>query len=198
MFSSRNLSTGTPLIRQISTDHALEIAAVCFSIAFTLLYLRNVIPQCYVAALLGSVLFTLLCWRKRIFAESALHVFYAGMAVYGFFATEADWQVSSRPLSDHLAWLFAGALGTLCVGYLLSRNPLARTPYLDAFTSVFSLIATWLMISYVHENWLYWMVIDSAAIALYAKRGLYLSAALFVLYLAMALDGYFVQIHWFS
>ena len=187
-----------PLIRRISTDTALESAAVVFSLAFTLLYLRGVVPGCYAAAFFGSLLFAILCWRKHIFAESALHVFYVGMAIYGVLVTGADWKVVSWPVDGHLPWLLAGSIGTAIVGYLLNRNPLAETPYLDAFTTVFSLIATWLMIAYVHENWLYWMVIDSAAVALYALRRLYLSAGLFVLYLAMAIDGYFASITWFS
>lgn len=186
------------LIHRGSTDAALEIAAVGFSIAFTLLYLRGAVPVCYVAAFFGSVLFAILCWRKHIFAESALHVFYVGMAVYGLLATGDDWRIVSWPLAEHLPWLVTGAVATAAVGYLLSQNPLAHTPWLDAFTTVFSLIATWLMLAYVHENWLYWMVIDSAAVALYALRRLYLSAALFVFYLAMAVDGYFPQITWFS
>lgn len=187
-----------PLIRRLSTDAALELAAVGFSLAFTLLYLRGIVPACYIAAFLGSALFSILCWRKRIFAESALHVFYVGMAVYGLLATDADWQITRWPLAEHLPWIIAGVIATLATGFLLSRNPRAYTPYLDAFTTVFSLIATWLMIAYVHENWLYWIVIDSAAIALYARRRLYLSAGLFLLYLAMAIDGYFLSITWFS
>lgn len=187
-----------PLIRHISTDAALELAAVGFSLAFTLLYLRGIVPACYIAALFGSFLFALLCWRKRIFAESGLHVFYVGMAVYGLLTTEADWRVVSLPLDAHLPWLLMGAVVTAVIGYLLSRNPRAHTPYLDAFTTVFSVIATALMIGYVHENWLYWIVIDSAAVALYALRRLYLSAGLFILYLAMAIDGYFLSITWFS
>lgn len=186
------------LIHRISIDAALEIAAVGFSMAFTLLYLRGAVPVCYLAAFLGSVLFAILCWRKHIFAESALHVFYVGMAVYGLLATDEDWRVISWPLADHIPWLLAGGIATGIVGYLLSRNPVAHTPWLDAFTTVFSLIATWLMITYVHENWLYWIVIDTAAIALYAMRRLYLSAGLFMLYLAMAIDGYFAQITWFT
>lgn len=187
-----------PLIRRISTDAALEFAAVGFSLAFTLLYLRGVVPGCYVAAFFGSTLFAILCWRKHIFAESALHGFYVGMAIYGLLATDTDWRVVSWPLADHVPWLIVGSITTGAAGYLLSRNPLAHTPYLDAFTTIFSLIATWLMIGYVHENWLYWIVIDSAAVALYALRRLYLSAGLFVLYLAMAIDGYFNAITWFG
>jgi nicotinamide mononucleotide transporter len=49
----------------------------------------------------------------------------------------------------------------------------------------------------VHENWLYWIVIDTVSIYLYAKRGLKLGSVLFALYLLLALDGYFEAIQIF-
>src|SRR6056297_3266643 len=112
VFLSPSFSTGMRLIYRESIDAALEIAAVGFSIAFTLLYLRGVVPACYVAAFFGSMLFALLCWRKRIFAESALHVFYVGMAIYGLLATGVDWKIVSWPPGEHVPWLLAGCLGT--------------------------------------------------------------------------------------
>ena len=51
-----------------------------------------------------------------------------------------------------------GTIAVAGVGLYLKRKTDAKTPYLDAFTTVFSLIATWLMIHYVHENWLYLIV----------------------------------------
>jgi nicotinamide mononucleotide transporter len=53
------------------------------------------------------------------------------------------------------------------------------------------------MINLVHENWLYWIVIDTVSIYLYAKRGLKLGSVLFALYLLLALDGYFEAIQIF-
>jgi nicotinamide mononucleotide transporter len=42
----------------------------------------------------------------------------------------------------------------------------------------------------VLENWLYWVVVDLAAAALYWSQGLYATAALFVVYAALAVRGY--------
>lgn len=120
------------------------------------------------------------------------------MAVYGYLNTEGDWHTQSWPVEAHLPWLAAGFGLTALTGGALHRFSDAKTPFLDAFTTVFSLIATWLMVNYVVENWLYWIVIDTVAIFLYAFRQLYLSALLFVLYLLMAIDGYFESIVWFS
>lgn len=61
----------------------------------------------------------------------------------------------------------------------------------DSFTTVFSLIATWVMVNYVHENYLYWIVIDAVSVHLYWKRKLYFGSALFVVYTVLVTLGYF-------
>ena len=40
------------------------------------------------------------------------------------------------------------------------------------------------------ENWLYWFVIDAVSVGLFASRGLYLTALLFLVYLVMIVIGY--------
>ena len=42
-----------------------------------------------------------------------------------------------------------------------------------------------------HANWAYWIAIDAVAIVLYAKRGLPFGAALYAIYLVMAVMGWF-------
>jgi nicotinamide mononucleotide transporter len=43
----------------------------------------------------------------------------------------------------------------------------------------------------VLENWLYWIVLDSAAAVLYWSQGLQATAVLFVVYVVIAVRGYF-------
>lgn len=42
--------------------------------------------------------------------------------------------------------------------------------YFDATVTVFSFIATWMMAKKIIENWLWWIVIDSACIGLYLLK----------------------------
>ena len=42
----------------------------------------------------------------------------------------------------------------------------------------------------VLQNWLYWIVIDAAAIVLYAQTGYYATIVMFAIYLVLALIGY--------
>ena len=174
-----------------SIDLGLEIAATALSLAYTWLYLRGVFPGCYVPAFIGSAFFALLCYRKQLFAETGLHVFYIAMAVYGALGLDG-FAARSLSLTNHAVYLVVGGLLTLVLGGYLRRKTHAKLPLIDAFTTVFSVIATWLMVTYVHENWLYWIVINSVAVFLYASRKMYIGALLFIVYLAMAVDGYFI------
>lgn len=178
-----------------SIDLSLEIAATLLSVGYTWLYLRGVFPGCYLPAFVGSTLFAVLCYRRQLFAETGLHIFYVAMAVYGAIGVDG-FDAKTLTLNDHIAYIAGGTLGTALLAGYLRRHTQARLPVLDAFTTVFSIIATWLMVSYIHENWLYWMVINSVAFVLYVKRRLYIGGLLFILYLAMAIDGYF-RMGWF-
>ena len=64
-------------------------------------------------------------------------------------------------------------------------------PLLDAFTSVFSIIATLMVIKKILENWLYFIAIDIASIYLYYSRDLNQTAILFLLYSIIAIVGYY-------
>ena len=64
-------------------------------------------------------------------------------------------------------------------------------PLLDAFTTVFSVIATLMVIKKILENWLYFIAIDIASIYLYYSRDLNQTAILFILYSIIAIIGYY-------
>ncbi len=42
--------------------------------------------------------------------------------------------------------------------------------YLDTFTTVFAVFATYMLTKKVLENWLYWVVIDAVSIYIYIRR----------------------------
>lgn len=45
----------------------------------------------------------------------------------------------------------------------------ASYAYLDSTITIFSLVATYMMTKKILDNWIYWIIIDSAAIYLYFK-----------------------------
>ena len=74
----------------------------------------------------------------------------------------------------------------------MATKTMASFPYIDALTTGFAVMTTYLVAQKVLENWLYWVVIDFVSIYLYFQKGLMLTSGLFILYVFMALSGYFM------
>ena len=76
------------------------------------------------------------------------------------------------------------------MGYLFSVYTDQANPYVDASTTVFSLVATFMVTKKVLENWVYWIIIDAVSVYLYFSRDLHLTAVLFVIFTLLAITGY--------
>lgn len=168
----------------------LEGIAVIFGLAYTILITYSYV-WCWIAAIISSLMFLYICFAKRIYAESLLQVFYVFTAIYGWM----HWSDTSGEIASSLPWsihgmiILSGAALVIISGALLKKMTDAASPYIDSFTTVFSVFATLLMINLIPDNWWYFIVIDAVSIYLYYKRKLYFAAALFVLYTLLAING---------
>lgn len=179
---------------QFSQQSLWEALAVALGIAYVILAARESI-WCWPAAFISTAIYTALFWQGQLPMQSLLNLFYLGMAVYGFML----WRRHDRPQNDlkihfwpwryHLGFIAVGTVLTLSMGLLLSELQGSQKPYLDAFVTVFSVLNTYLMARKVLENWGYWLVIDSAAVVLYLQTGYLMTAAMFALYLGLAVYG---------
>lgn len=170
-----------------------------FAVASSLLYVILItykVLAAWIFAALSSLLYIYLCYSNRLYLESILQVFYFGMAIYGWFMWTSDDEtkdvtVIQWPLKYHLYnVLISGAL-MLLFGYIFHQYSNQANPYLDAFTTIFSLMATFMVAKKVLENWIYWIIIDAFSVYLFASRGLYMTSVLFILYTLIAIFGYF-------
>lgn len=152
---------------------------------------------CWFFAIVSTSIYIYLCFSNALFIESGLQVFYLIMAIYGWIQWKKD-QSEDLPIkrwkwSYHVLNIFVSAAVTLLLGFLMSTYTRQQSPYLDAFTTVFSLAATFMVTQRVLENWLYWIVIDIALGVLYASRDLYLTG---VQYLVFAIIAAFAFYSW--
>ena len=74
-----------------SSDRPLEAAGVLFSVLYLVLAIRESL-WCWPAAFLSSVLTIVVMFGARLYSEAALNVFYAAMAVYGWY----QWRYGGR------------------------------------------------------------------------------------------------------
>ena len=179
-------------VRQMS---GWEVVAVVLAVAYLVLAARENI-WCWAAAFASTLIYIFLFFDVSLFLESALNVFYLVMAVYGWYqwrhlsGGEEDLHVSVWPLHVHLILVPVTFAFVFVTGFVFSKTTTAALPYVDAFTTWFGVVTTYMVTKKILENWLYWFVIDSVSIYLYINRGLYLTALLFVIYLVIIVFGY--------
>lgn len=173
-----------------------ELVAVILAVAYLLLIMREN-KLGWLCAFVSTGIYIALFWKVSLLMESALNVYYMGMAIYGWWQWQSGGQqhqgvkVIRWDLDQHLITFAIIATLTLASGYLLSKNTEAAWPYVDSFTTWASVITTYMVAKKVLENWLYWIVINNIAIFLYIDRGLYLTAMLFVAYFVICIFGFF-------
>lgn len=166
------------------------------AVALALIYLWLAARQnlwCWAAAFVSSWLFAWLMWQAQLLAEFGLQLTYVALAVYGWW----HWRYGAGQVSPTLAaqprfswqWhlIAIGLLSIVAalVAMVLARYTEAQAVWLDTYTTVYSLFATWLLTRKAIENWWYWLVIDGAYIYLYVQQQLWLLAGLFALYVVM-------------
>jgi nicotinamide mononucleotide transporter len=174
----------------------LEAAAVLFSVLYLVLVIRQNL-WCWPSAFLSAVLTIVVVFGALLYSQVALNVFYAGMAVYGWYQWrygggsrgERELPIIVWPLKTHALAISSSVALAAVIGWFMSRHTQAAFPYLDAFVTVSSVLTTYMVAHKVLENWLYWLVVDSLALYLYWERELYLFVGLFALYLVLVVIG---------
>ncbi|XQW86794.1 nicotinamide riboside transporter PnuC [Thalassotalea piscium] len=177
----------------------VEWLAVISSLLYVFLAANNNI-WCWPAALVSTVLYTIIFYEFYLWSDSLLQVYYFIMAIYGWYCwrkspANADktevLAVSQKPMNFHIMAIIVCTLLSGIVGWLMANYTPTDFPYLDAVTTVFSLFATYLVAKKVLENWLYWIVIDFISIYLYIEKALIPTAFLFSFFVLFATYGYF-------
>lgn len=181
------------LVRDLNGMGLWELVAVLLALAYVVLAARESL-WCWPAAFFSTAIYTLLFWQVALLMESALNVYYMGMAIYGYWLWR-NGGTEPRPIQSwswprHALWIVAMTVLALACGFAMERFTHADFPWLDSATTVFAVFATWLVAQKVLENWLYWIAIDAISIYLYLHKSLYLTSALFVLYVFIAATGY--------
>ena len=158
-----------------STTSWIEILAFVLAVAYLPLAIRQSLA-CWVAAFVSSCLYTWVFFVARLYMDSGLNLFYAVMAVYGFW----QWRRLGGQGAGHVSrWPFArnalaaGGIVALAAvnGYFLRRYTPDASPLIDSLVTWGSVFATFLVARKVYENWHWWLVLDTASLCLYFSRG---------------------------
>lgn len=187
---------GSPLVGRKRTISPLEATAVVFGLACVWLTVRQNI-WCWPTGLVQVILFIFIFYHAKLYSDLLLHVIYVFLQIYGWHhwlrggPRHNAMPVSTLSRTARMAWPSVAVAGTLVLGFLMSTLTDAAVPYADAFTTVTSLVAQWLLARKQIESWLFWIAVDVVAIGVYWYKDLYLTSGLYVVFLGLATLGWF-------
>lgn len=161
--------------------------------------------------LVAVVLFFLLFHEIRLYSDMVEQFWFFATGIWGWWAwthpkrdEDADAKkelVIARGAPHELAIAAAVTVfGTLALGAFMTRAHVflpaafpapADFPYMDAFTTVMSFVATVLMIRKRIECWYLWILVDVIGIWLYFVKDVRFISLEYVLFLVLATWGWF-------
>lgn len=181
-------------------DQILEwVAAISGIMCVYLLTKENILA--WIFGLVSVSLYVYIFWINKLYSDTILHIVYVILNAYGLYV----WTRKEEPkkgddaavlhitwLSPQHRWLYLLLIlgGSLLWGFGMERYTDASYPYPDAFTTVASLVAQYLIARKKIENWLIWIVVDVVAIVIYSYKGIWVTSGLYVVYFVLSAQGY--------
>lgn len=129
----------------------------------------------------------------RLYADALLQLIYMILLIYGWISWNKSKNSSDQPIRINRYFstrlLFISAISWITLGLILSKSTDAALPWVDAGLAVLSLAAQWMIAKKMIENWIVWIVVNSAYIPLYLYKDLKLTALLYAIFLVLAIKG---------
>ena len=158
--------------------------------------------------IVNNKLLTIGCILTHIELKNFLQVFFFVTNLLGWWQwthpkqNEANFnkelKISKLSLRDAFALIGIGLLATLLMGKFsqnlheispeLFSKPSAF-PYMDSFTTVMSIVATFFLIRKKVESWYLWLLVDIIAAYMYYAKGVKLYSLLYAVFCVIALFG---------
>jgi len=182
-----------PLLAWLQAN-ALELLAVSWGILTVWLTVKQNI-WCWPVGSASNVLFTVIFFREKLYADMVLQVIYIGLNTYGWY----EWLYGGRGKTPLLVsrtpvrmrYLMGGLAAAGITGLALAlRQTDASLPFWDATTTVLSLIAQYMLAKKWIENWGVWITVNVLYIGIYAVKALYFTSAQQFIFIYLSVLGF--------
>jgi nicotinamide mononucleotide transporter len=172
----------------------IEAIAVALGVANIALIIRRSVWN-YPFGIVMVMLYAHIFWQAKLYSDAGLQVFFLIVQFYGWYTwaqkQEDDGRVAVEATAGRarVLWVVGPVVAAILWGTMMARLTDAHYPYWDGTIAMLSVAAQIMMTRRLVENWLWWIVVDILAIGLFAVKGLWLTAGLYGLFLAMATYG---------
>lgn len=159
----------------------------------------------YYFGIVNVVLYAYIAWQSKYYGEVMLNVIYfLPMQFVGLYCwnkhcnvtkTKDDVKVSNLSTKERIYWSLISVVGIVAYGLFLKYLQ-GTLPFIDSTSTVLSVIAMFLMVKRVTEQWLLWIAIDVVSIYMWfyilAQGGNEISMLImWSAFLVNAIYGYF-------
>ena len=156
-------------------------------------------PFCWPISALNVMLYGVIFYDAKLYADMGLQGVFLVFSVYGWYAWtkgSENYLPDSSPLQVKQSTIKEIAVGLLItipiaiiLGDILKNQTNADYPHIDSMLASLSIFAQILQTRKRLENWYIWIVVDAVYILIYVSKDLYLSAILYAVFLALAIQG---------
>ena len=175
---------------------SLEMVAVLTTLAAVYLTTRQSI-WCWPLSLISVTLYAVVFYQANLYADMGLQGLYFFFAIYGWWAwlrggtDRGELLVSLCTQRVRLLLLFLSTIAGIALGQTLERFTNASLPFMDSILTSFSIVAQGLQTRKKLEAWLAWLAVDFFYVCMFTYKELYLTAALYAVFLYLATLGFF-------
>jgi nicotinamide mononucleotide transporter len=147
-------------------------------------------------AIVNVVLYAIVFYEAKLYADMGLQVVYAVLSIYGWYewlyggAGRTELRVTRTGARLGVLLALIAAAGSVVIGLFLHHETDAALPFMDSFLSSTSLVAQWMMTKKLLENWAVWIGVDVLYVGMFIFKGLFLTSALYAVFLVLAIRGF--------
>ena len=174
----------------------LEIAAVAIALAMVGCNIRE-IHWGWPLAIVSSLMYFAIFWRNKLYGDASLQIFFVVVAFWGWYqwlrghrADGTSLRVTRLTRRGLVLTVAACALLWPATGLFLKTYTDTDVPWWDAFPTAVSLVGQFLLGRKYIENWAVWIVVNVVSVTLFAYKGLWLTVALYAVFIALSVVGW--------
>ena len=189
---------------RMSTDLIIEIIGTIIGLTYLFLEYKASV-WLWPVGILMSLFYVAIFFTNKFYADAAVYLYYIGANTYGLL----KWTASRRkqlsiesqnqktmaithvPKKQILPLALVSVALWILLFWILKTFTDSPIPIGDAFTTALSIVAMWMLAQKYLEQWMLWIVVNIVSTILYFWKGLYPTGMLFIVYVIVAVLGYF-------
>lgn len=171
-----------------------EVIGAVFGLLSVYLTMRERI-WCWPTGIISVIAYAVLFYEIKLYADMLLQIFFLVTSFQGWYMwLHGGANRSELPITQ-LSRVQVAMLGlslvacTIVIGFIFDTYTDAHIPFWDAAASSMSVVAQVLLMRKKFENWYLWIAVDVLSIGIYVYKEVYLTAGLYVVFLALAIGG---------